>query len=197
MYDATVRAVNKLVYCKTFCFLVVEEPHPDYLTLPPGLRFVKMDEESLLACAGSKEYELRTSFVHEAVARGDECFAVLDGAEIASYGWYSLRPTIIQHNLRVRISPRYVYRYKAFTPRKYRGLRLHAVGMTLALSHYRSLGFKGFICCVESNNFSSLKSCYRTGYTHCSEIRVARFAGRHLIRHAGSYEQYGLLVTAD
>jgi len=197
MYDATVRAINKLVYCKSLFFLVVEKIDRDSLELPANLRFAKMDRASLLACRSSKKYEMSESFLREAFAKGDECFAVLDGNNVVSYSWYSVRPTIIEHNLRVRIDPGYVYRYKAWTLKEYRGQRLHAVGITLALSHYRSVGFKGLICCVESNNFSSLKSCYRTGYTHCAEIKVVQIGRKHLIRHSGSYEQYGLRITAD
>jgi hypothetical protein len=36
--------------------------------------------------------------------------------------------------------------------------------------------------CVETNNFDSLKSCYRMGYVPCGNIRFVKVAGRYIIR---------------
>jgi len=57
----------------------------------------------------------------------------------------------------------YVYMYKAFTVERYRGQRLHAIGVTQSLVRFGSMGYRGLLCYVESNNFDSLKSSYRMG----------------------------------
>ena len=53
--------------------------------------------------------------------------------------------------------------------------------MTLALMKYRADGHKGLVSLVETNNFDSLKSCYRMGYVPCGNIRFVKMAGKHLI----------------
>jgi hypothetical protein len=68
--------------------------------------------------------------------------------------------------------------YKGFTDSRYRGQRLHAIGMTRALEHYLSKGFGGIVSYVESTNFDSLKSCFRMGYRVFGSIYVVRIFGR-------------------
>jgi hypothetical protein len=41
---------------------------------------------------------------------------------------------------------------KGFTLPRYRGQRLHAIGMTRALCHYLAKGRRGIVCYVESTN---------------------------------------------
>jgi hypothetical protein len=80
---------------------------------------------------------------------------------------------------------RYIYMYKGFTHVEHRGQRLHAIGMTRALEAYLARGYKGIVSYVEWNNFASLRSCYRMGYTGFGSIIVARILGRYII-HASS-----------
>src|SRR5437667_315175 len=82
----------------------------------------------------------------------------------AAYGWYASAATPVAPGLVLHFAPGYVYMYKGFTHDLHRGKRLHAIGMTRALQHYRSSGFKGVVSYVESSNFDSLKSCARMGY---------------------------------
>jgi hypothetical protein len=71
--------------------------------------------------------------------------------------------------------------YKGYTHPKYRGRRLHAIGMTRALQAYQERAYKGLISYVESNNYSSLKSVYRMGYVDFGRIYVARIFGRYYL----------------
>ncbi|HLH30360.1 MAG TPA: GNAT family acetyltransferase, partial [Terriglobia bacterium] len=93
-----------------------------------------------------------------------------------------------------RFDSRYVYMYKGFTAVAYRGQRLHAIGMTRALAEYQSRGFRGLVSYVESNNFDSLRSCYRMGYRNCGQIRVLRAAGKYFVRPDTHCRQYGLAI---
>ena len=73
---------------------------------------------------------------------------------------------------------RYVYMYKGFTLKRHRGKRLHAVGMTRALDAYLRRGSLGIVSYVEWDNFDSLKSCYRMGYSAFGNVYLMRLLGR-------------------
>ena len=127
------------------------------------------------------EYEMSESFVRECFAKGDECFGFLDGSTLAAYGWYSSRPTAIDvPGMVLHFDNRYIYMYKGFTHANHRGQRLHAIAMTRALEAYLGRGYKGILSYVEWNNFSSLKSCYRMGYSDFGNIYMARLFGQNL-----------------
>ena len=77
----------------------------------------------------------------------------------------------------LHFSPEYVYMYKGFTHPNYRGQRLHAIGMNLALQEYLDRGYRGLVSYIESNNFSSLKSAYRVGYRDFGRVAVWKIFG--------------------
>src|SRR5205085_675505 len=121
------------------------------------------------------EYEMTEPFLHDAFAKGDECYAILDGSTLAAYGWYSNTPTAIDvPGLVLDFDPAYIYMYKGFAHPHYRGQRLHSIAMTRALDAYLREGFRGFVSYVEWNNFASLKSCYRMGYRHFGNVYLFR-----------------------
>jgi hypothetical protein len=192
IYDFLMRSVNKCVYYRTLQCLVIDQVDERCQTLPVHLRFAKLDELDLLSFAENPECELTVDFVRQA-AKGDECYAILDGDLLASYGWYSREPTLTNSSdLILHFDPKYIYMYKAFTLERYRGQRLHAVGVTRSLARCQNLGFAGLVCYVESNNFDSLKSSYRMGYRDCGRIRVARIAAKYLIRADRECDEHGL-----
>ena len=192
IYDAVVRSINKLVYMKTLECVVIKQVDPASMTLPTRLRYARLEGSRLSLLGRVKENELPEEFVQEALDSGDECYAVMDGNTLASYGWYSKAPTVVDRELRLNFNPQYVYMYKGFTSKTYRGQRLHAIGMMLALNEYLNQGFKGLVAYVESNNFDSLKSCYRMGYKICGRIRVLRLANRYFIHTGQGCSDYGL-----
>lgn len=194
-YDVAFRAFNKCVYYRKMQCLVIETINEHCLALPSQFRFVKLQPEELFEYAKTDTYELTPGFLRAVLKKGDECYAILDGKTIASYGWYSRRPTSLDNQeLILRFDRNYVYMYKGFTLASYRGQRLHAIGMTRALAEYKAIGFKGLVSYVESNNFDSLRSCFRMGYQYCGHIRVFRVGGRYIVRRQSSVEKYGLAV---
>jgi hypothetical protein len=82
--------------------------------------------------------------------------------------------------------------YKGFTHPQYRGQRLHAVGMNLALREYLNRGYRGLVSYVESNNFSSLKSVYRLGYRDIGSIAVWKAFGRPVMVRSRECRKFGL-----
>ncbi len=194
-HDFAIRSVNKCLYYQIMQCLVIDAVDHRCLTLPPNLRFAKLTQNELLSFSKLPENELTTKFLSEAFAKNDECYAILEGDTLASYGWYSRNPTVTNsEDLVLHFDPQYVYMYKGFTLKRYRGQRLHAIGMTRALEHYLSRGLNGLVSYVESNNFDSLKSCYRMGYRNCGRIRVMRLAGKYRVSAQPDCAPYGLTI---
>src|SRR5213594_2643078 len=90
-----------------------------------------------------------SDFLDDALPKGDECYGFVHGGELAAYGWYARSATSADPGLVLHFAPGYVYIYKGFTHDLHRGKRLHAIGMTRALQHYRSRGLKGMVSYVE------------------------------------------------
>jgi hypothetical protein len=193
--DVTQRGINRLVYYKTLQCVVTEKANWDYLALPPNLRFSRLGYRDLLEAAKTAECQLSREFVESALAKGDECYGIFDGTALASYGWYSRKPTLMENNeLRLHFDSRYVYMYKGLTLDRYRGQRLHAIGKTRALTEYQARGLKGMLSYIESNNFNSLKSSYRMGACNCGQFHIVRIAGNYLIRTQRECGQYKLVL---
>ncbi len=190
LYDLSFRAVNRVVPFTIWKAVVVVEPHPDFLKLPEGYEARLLEAEAMLQYA-DPENDLKAEMVRQAGENGDRCMAVFDRGTLISYGWYSSNPTDVTEELRLHFKGGYVYMYKGFTATNYRGQRLHAIGMTLALAEYLRRGFLGIVSVVASNNFSSLKSCYRMGYRDFGNIYVLKILGRHFLHHSRGCRNYG------
>lgn len=182
LYDLALRAVNRLVYFRVLEALHIQTPDPKALERRGEYGYGFLSRALILSFALDPQYEMSEAFLAEALAKDDRCYGIVHGNRLASYGWYSTRPTIaLNDDLELRFDPAYVYMYKGFTHEDYRGQRLHAAGMALALEEHRAQGSKGIVSYVESNNFSSLKSCYRMGYEPFGRIVVLRARGRYYI----------------
>jgi hypothetical protein len=195
LYDVALKTVNRVGEFKILRGVWIERPDPAFEECPGGYAAGFLTETQIREFARDPESGLSRSFVDAALSKGDECFAFLEGRTLAAYGWYSSRPTRIDPpELLLRFGEQYVYMYNGFTHTRHRGQRLHAIGMTLALRHYLSRGFRGVVSYVESNNFDSLKSCSRMGYTEFGSVYVTRIFGRHLTYSTRGCEQFGFRV---
>jgi hypothetical protein len=180
--DVGVRGLNRAFHARLLKALQIEHANPEFPECSRRYHGCFLPPAQLMELARS-EYELSPAFVDEACAKGDECYGFLDGGVLASYGWYSRRPTRIDvPTLMLHFDPAYVYMYKGFTHPRYRGQRLYGAGMTCALRAYRGRGYRGLVSYVECNNFSSLKSCYRMGYSGFGHIFLMSLRGRYIIR---------------
>jgi hypothetical protein len=159
----------------------VEQPDASFLQVPEKYTAGFLSPKQLRDYARDPERtELSTRFLNQAAARGDECYAIRDGENLAAYGWYSSGNTPVGFgDLVLTFSADYVYMYKGFTDADYRGQRLHGIGMTRALQHYVAQGRKGLVSWVEAANFDSLKSCIRMGYSVFGSIYLVRVFGRY------------------
>jgi len=193
-----------------FKCVYIEAPDPAFLTLDPKYQAGFLDPETVWRYVRQPENDLDEASVRRMLAAGDECFAIRDGDAMAAYGWYSRAGSNhISDTLRLRFDPQWAYMYRGFTHPAYRGQRLHAIGMTMALAAYLGRGARGFVSIVESWNQASLKSCYRMGYRDFGsiyEIRLGRFVGvrtpksrllrRHLVVRTPSCRAFGFWLEA-
>jgi hypothetical protein len=196
VYDLIYKGVNRLTPLMVLKCVAIDAVDREFLKGADGYRCEFLDPERLLAISENREYQMGRDFLDEAIGKGDECFAIFDGHRIASYGWYSIKPTKVNEDLELRFDDRYVYMYKGFTHPNYRGQRLHAIGMTMALDHYLNLGYEGIVSWVEANNVRSLRSCHRMGYRDFGEIYIVKLFGKHLIFCGEGCRDYGFEVSA-
>jgi hypothetical protein len=179
-YALALRILHALAGFKVLKAICAASPDPAFLQCPAGYTALFLPADMLRRFDEDPRCEMSAAFVEQALARGDECFALLDGDTLAAYGWYSFRPTPIGlPEMLLHFSADYVYMYKGFTHPRYRGQRLHAIGMSMALRHYLARGYKGLVSYVESTNFDSLRSCQRMGYRVFGSVYLARLFGRH------------------
>ena len=180
--DLALRVANRVMILKVLKCVTIETPNPEFLNCDKNYRGLFMEPDLLRKFSASPDYELSPSFLDRALAKGDECYGFLDGDVLAAYGWYSRKPTETDwHGLMIHFDDEHIYMYKGFTHPKHRGKRLHAVGMSRALEANLERGYKGIVSYVEWNNFASLKSCYRMGYTDFGTIYAAAIGSTWLV----------------
>jgi GNAT superfamily N-acetyltransferase len=164
----------------------IDRPDPAFLTLDPRYQAGFIEADVLRRYTTQADYDMPESFLGRALAVNDECFGIRDGETLAAYGWYSTSANHFSDELTLHFSPAWVYMYRGFTHPSYRGQRLHAIGMTMALEAYRARGFKGLVSCVEARNDNSLKSVYRMGYHDFGTIYGVRLGRLLGMRHPSS-----------
>jgi hypothetical protein len=188
--DLALSIVNRAAYVRILKCVVVDSVSGPLEECRYAHGFV--DRERLLEWSRDPAYEIDAHFLAGALDKGDRCYGIWEGDTLASYGWYSNRPTAVNDDLVLSFDPAYVYMYKGFTHPRYRGQRLHAIGMSLALRASLQQGFRGLLSYVESNNFASLKSCYRMGYRDVGWIGFIKALGSYSIHASGGCRQYDL-----
>ena len=199
VHDITKKAVNKVVPVRVLraVKLTLERVDRRFLEMPAPHRGRFASDAELAAWSADPRYDLDEAFLAEAAARGDRCYAITDETDgtLASYGWYSKEPCRIDDELVFHFDGAWVYMFKGFTLPSHRGKRLHAIGMAHALEAYVHDGSKGILSYVESNNFASLKSCYRMGYEDVGTIVVSRVGGHPYSFATPGCRAYNLFVA--
>ena len=191
-----VRALRRVISIRVLRGIYLTAPVSEFALAPPGMTADFLDPDTLRRMSAEAKYELPPDFLDEALGKGDECYAILQGEELAAYGWYAHTPTQIDSDLCVRFDDAYVYMYKGLTLNAHRGRRLHAIGKTRALAAYQARGYKGLVSYVDGDNLSSLKSNYRMGCVDFGRIWVLRVFGRYLIFRTSGCAGFGFRVVA-
>ena len=189
------RALRRVIDFRVLRAICISAVAPGFLELPPDMSADFLDRETLRRMTAESKYDLTAEFLDDALAKGDECYAIRDGDQPAAYGWYAHSPTLMSDGLMVHFDPAYVYMYKGLTLDAYRGRRLHAIGMTRALAAYQARGFKGLVSYIESDNLNSLKSSYRMGYVDFGRVFIIRVLGRLMTFRSPGCAALGFHVT--
>lgn len=186
------KTINKFVSFQVNVCVVVSKVKQSSLELDPKFEHGFLNKDQLMGLSMDDGNELPQDFVQSVIAKGDECYAITENGTLASYGWYSHEPTVVDLDQLFCFDPSYVYMYKGFTKKDYRGQRLHAVGMSFALKHYLENGLNGIASCVESTNFDSLKSCWRMGYEKVGTAYTLKIFGKVFNYSTKSCRKYGI-----
>lgn len=192
--DYLFRAVNQVMFFSVFRTMAVNRPNPLFTMTDKKYECRFLNAEEIRAFPRRPEVDMSREFVQAALEKGDQCYAILDGDFLASYGWYSNEPTRVNDELRVRFDHEHVYMYNTFTHPTYRGQRLQAVGMTLALIEFLKQGFHGIVFCVEENNHRSLRSVRRGSAKDFGRVTVFKLFGDYLIYHSSGCQGYGFTI---
>src|SRR5262245_14465220 len=109
------RLVNHIAPFKILRGVHVAEPGPAFLGYPMHYTACFLSAKALYGFAADPATEISREFLDDALACGDECYAILDGDNLAAYGWYSTRPTPVgSPRLVLHFARGYVYMYKGF-----------------------------------------------------------------------------------
>lgn len=199
LHDVARKAAARVVRMRALTCLELTLPSvpAEFLATPAGFDCHFLSDEELARYAKDPVNQMPADWVAQARARGDRCYACVKHGVLASYGWYSRVHGEIDDGLRLAFDARDVYMYKGFTLKSFRGQRLHAIGMAHALRAYVAEGARGIVSWVESNNFASLRSCYRLGYTDIGTIYVVQPRGRMFTFATGQCRARGLSVVSS
>lgn len=198
------KVINRFLLFRVLKCITIQSVDQSYLGSNYAYNYEFLGADLLFELAKNQENGLPHEFVREALEKGDECFGIMDGDKLASFGWYSNNPTPVsfgsaadeKSDLCLYFAKDQVYMYNGYTHDNYRGQRLHAIGMTRALQAYLNRDFKGIVSYVEANNYASLNSCYRMGYKDFGKIYLIKIFGKYLIRHTKGCKDFDFRLEA-
>ena len=142
---------------------------------PYSIRPLGVDELEVFSADPANQ--LPPEFVALSAETKDVCIGVLDGDELASFGWYSERPTVVEDGSTIHFCPSRVYMFHGHTKPEYRGRNLHGLGLARAVQIFDERGYAGVLSLADWANYASLISAYRSGFRNCGvALRFGRGA---------------------
>ena len=190
-----IRAIQRVLGVKLLRAMYVTAVAPTVAAVPTDLTAGFLDRDTLRRLSAHAQYDLSPGFLDAALSKGDECYAIMDGARLAAYGWYARTPTSVSEHLEARFDDAYVYMYKALTLEPYRGRRLHAIAKAGALAAYRARGYNGLLSYVAADNLSSLKANLRLGCSDIGAICAIRIFGKEVIFRTRGCAAFGFSLV--
>jgi hypothetical protein len=194
-YAGLLKAVRHHRWLKVLRGHYAEDVHPAFMPFPQGYLGGFYTPRALAEFARDSHAGLAEEFMHYALGKGDKCYGFTCNGELRAYGWYATTPTRVSPELTLHFKRDYIYMYKGYTQEQHRGKRLFPIGMTRALRHYRSAGYKGMLLYVEASNLSSLKSCARMGFRSFGSVFVAKIFGRYFVYASPGCARFGFRVS--
>ena len=176
--------------------LVPQDVDRTFLDELPGFTVRRATALEFARLPGASEFESQ-AFYECAAQRGDWCWYVSEGDTIASYGWYATAPVIAFDDTWIRFSSDFVYMHKGFTLPRYRGQKLHALGMARAAIEATERGRRGLISFVEAHNKASLRSVNRLGYRIFGTCFKLRLPGKTLTFRTRGCAPFGFGLVVE
>ena len=138
----------------------------------PGFEFRFLTAREIRQFSSDPALDLEMNLAEEMDDGESLCFAALDQGKLAAYGWYAIHRAVPAHcfGVGLRLPGDVSYMFKGFTHPDYRGRRLHAAAMGLALAELSARGIRALISTVLWTNEASLHSCDRLGYLRLGRI---------------------------
>jgi hypothetical protein len=199
LHHAAYRVANRLTEVAVWNALAITRGMVDEEYLRPSDRVQgrMVEAAAMRPYVADPELRLTHRFIDEATAQGDQCYVLFEGDVVASYGWYSTRPTRLSE-IRgapvLHFDPSYAYMYNTFTRPEYRGRRLNAMGMAASLEQWAHAGFSGLVAYVVSSNIASLKSCERLGFETFGHVIIFNVGQHQLWWVTRGCKKYGFRV---
>jgi ribosomal protein S18 acetylase RimI-like enzyme len=180
LFDLVYRLFAKLLNGKVLLVGMAGTPQPDSGALKPSDLQPKVltSREVYLTAARTPEM-FDAEFAQQALERGDECLAMMEGERAVSINWHTTQPTAVKDGFFIRFGKGMVYGYKGYTLAEYRGRHLAGQLIQFAMEHYlRDRGVAGLVAYCEANNFAQRRNYSRSG-TLFGFLVVFRFFGRY------------------
>jgi hypothetical protein len=176
---AAMSALNLLTRLRVFKGLVVTMQTLDKKLLDgDGGRF--LDPLELEQFAQNPENDLEAGFVREAILRGDQCYAFVEGDVLSSYGWYAMYSPVVVRDTKVHFNSAYAFCYRGFTHPHFRGRNLRAVGVAKALEIFSRDGKKGLLTFTGVDEFDTLPAKLKVGYRQFGHALLVELGSRFL-----------------
>jgi hypothetical protein len=201
LHHAVYRAANHLTEVAVWDAMVITLDMLDksFLQRSDRVHGRMLEARAMRPYVADPENLLTDAFIDEATTRGDQCYVLFDGDNIANYGWYSTRPihlTEVRGAPLLHFDPSYAYMYNTFTRPEYRGRRLNAAGIATALEEWTRAGLSGLVAYVVSSNYASLKSCERMGFQTFGHLIILTVGAHQVWRVTPGCKKYGFRVEA-
>lgn len=185
------KVVNKICFFKIYNIISLTESQLN-LELKPAhnefeFRWLRADE--LKNMENIEKYDLSKEFIETSLSSGAECFGVYDGNKLVHYSWFTNNPNQLTDDLLLEFNKSYVYGYKAFTEKNYRGKSLFALIHLKVLNDFVKRGIDHIFGVIELTNFPSLKSLYKIGFSSVGKITVVRLLNKYYIKNSKAIKE--------
>src|SRR5262245_36873473 len=86
LHELALRTVNSYAVLKMLRAIAVVAPAAEFLVVPEGFSAGILAESAIREFARDPATQMAPEFVDEALARGDQCYALVDRGVLAAYG---------------------------------------------------------------------------------------------------------------
>lgn len=163
---------------------------------PDGYEIRALQRGEMLSLSCLTPAGMQSPYIEQALARNDECLAVIVAGEPACVCWYARSGPVVLYRLwNVDFPDGCIYVHAAYTLPAHRGKRLLEHNLHAALARYAGSGATALFGMVESSNYPSLKAFRRAGYAHHGTIHAAAIRGRAFIHHSSECTRLGIGLT--